>query len=45
MDATQALAWAVAGIPFDLLHGLGNLAAGLLILPLSTLLFRLEKRK
>jgi energy-coupling factor transport system substrate-specific component len=45
MDATQTLAWAVAGIPFDLLHGLGNLAAGLLILPLSTLLFRLEKRK
>ena len=38
------IAWIAAGLPFDLLHGLGNLVAGLLILPLSELLLRLEKR-
>lgn len=37
------LAWIAAGLPFDLLHGLGNLVAGLLILPLSNLLSRMAK--
>ena len=41
----QALTWVLAGSPFDLLHGLGNLVAGLLILPLSTLLGRLDKQR
>ena len=38
------LAWIIAGIPFDLLHGFGNLVAGLLIVPLSDLMKRLLKR-
>lgn len=37
------LAWIAAGLPFDLMHGIGNLIAGLLILPLSRLLARLSK--
>jgi energy-coupling factor transport system substrate-specific component len=37
------IAWIIAGLPFDLLHGLGNLVAGLLILPLSKLLGKLAK--
>ena len=37
------IAWIIAGLPFDALHGLGNLAAGTLILPLANLLRRLEK--
>lgn len=37
------LAWIVAGLPFDAVHALGNLAAGLLILPFSRLLKRLNK--
>jgi hypothetical protein len=37
------IAWIIAGLPFDLLHGLGNLVAGLLILPLSEILMRLKK--
>ena len=37
------LAWIAAGLPFDLLHGAGNLVAGLLILPLSQLLKKLSK--
>ena len=39
----QTFAWIAAGLPFDLLHGLGNLAAGVLIIPMRDLLVRLEK--
>lgn len=35
-------AWLAAGLPFDLLHAAGNLAAGTLIVPLAKLLQRLE---
>ena len=38
----QTLAWIASGLPFDILHCSGNLAAGLLILPLSELLRRLD---
>lgn len=41
----QTLAWIAAGLPFDLLHGFGNLCVGLLILPLSELLKRLMSRR
>ncbi len=40
----QMLVWIAAGIPFDLIHGVSNFVAGLLVLPLSKLLFSLEKR-
>ncbi len=40
---SQTLAWIAAGLPFDALHAVGNLAAGLLIVPLRDLLIRLEK--
>jgi energy-coupling factor transport system substrate-specific component len=36
------LAWIAAGIPFDIVHALGNLAAGVLIVPLTELLKRLN---
>lgn len=36
-------AWIVAGLPFDFLHGIGNLCAGLLIVPLTALLKKLVK--
>ena len=45
MNLQQTLAWIVSGLPFDLIHGLGNLAAGLLVLPLSRLLQRLVRRR
>ena len=35
--------WIAAGFVFDALHGLGNLAAGILIIPLVSLLTKLEK--
>ena len=44
-DFQQTLAWIAAGLPFDLLHGMGNLAAGLMIVPLSELLRKLLKRQ
>lgn len=43
LDFESMIAWIIAGLPFDLLHGLGNLVAGLLILPLSEILKRLKK--
>jgi energy-coupling factor transport system substrate-specific component len=44
LDFEGMIAWIIAGLPFDLLHGLGNLVAGFLILPLSDLLLQLKKR-
>ena len=38
------LAWIIAGFPFDIAHALGNLAAGILIVPLSELLKKLDSQ-
>ena len=45
LNTTQMAAWIVAGLPWDALHAAGNVAAGLLIVPLSALLKRLLRRK
>lgn len=34
--------WIAAGLPFDVLHGLGNIGMGLLVFPLSELLRKLD---
>lgn len=39
----QTIAWIVSGLPFDALHGVGNLFAGMLIVPLSKTLKKLTK--
>lgn len=44
MDFQMTLAWIISGLPFDFLHAAGNLAACTLVLPLTTLLQRLEKQ-
>jgi energy-coupling factor transport system substrate-specific component len=41
----QTLAWIVAGLGFDFIHGIGNLAVGLLILPLYDLLLKIAKKE
>lgn len=41
----QTLAWIAAGLTFDVAHGIGNLFAGLLVLPLSRLLDRIMKMR
>ena len=37
------LAWIAAGLPWDALHGAGNLITGLLIVPLAKLLRKLNQ--
>ena len=44
LNFEQMLAWIATGLPFDLIHGVSNLAVGLLILPLSELLQKLLER-
>ena len=44
LDFDGMIAWIVAGLPFDAIHSLGNLAAGLLVYPLSELMLRLLRR-
>ncbi|MBQ8341041.1 MAG: hypothetical protein IJY22_01525 [Clostridia bacterium] len=45
MDFRTTVAWILSGLPFDVLHAIGNFAACALVLPLSNLLFRLEKQR
>lgn len=42
LDFKSTAAWIISGLPFDLLHGIGDLAASVIIIPLVTLLCRLE---
>lgn len=44
MNFRQTLAWIVAGLPWDLVHAGGNLAAGALIVPLSSVMIQIEKK-
>lgn len=44
LNFEQMLAWIAAGLPFDLLHAIGDLLAGLLIVPFSELLSKLAKK-
>ena len=41
----QTIAWIIAGIPFDIIHGISNFAMGLLVLPTAELLSKLYYRK
>ena len=36
------VAWIIAGLPFDVIHALGNFAAGALIIPLASLMRNLD---
>ncbi len=41
LDFEQMIAWIVAGLPFDVVHGAGNFVAGLLIVPIAEFLRKL----
>ena len=43
MNLKSTIAWIIAGLPWDAIHGVGNLVAGTLIYPLSELLSKLTK--
>ncbi len=45
LDFEQTLAWIVSGFSFDIIHMIGNLAVGLLILPISETLSKLVKKR
>lgn len=43
-DFSMTCAWIVAGLPFDIIHGVGNIVFGTFIYPLAALMKRLIKR-
>lgn len=43
-DFPTTIKWIIAGLPWDMIHGFGNLGMGLLVYPLSRTLMRLEKK-
>lgn len=45
MSPAQTVAWIVAGLPWDVIHGVGNLIAGLLIVPLSEMMRKLVRKQ
>ena len=44
LDFKGMIAWIVAGLPFDAIHGVSNFICGLLIVPIINILKRLEGR-
>ena len=44
MNFKATLAWIAAGLSFDIIHAVGNLVVGILILPLADLIGRLDSR-
>ena len=41
----QTLVWIASGLPFDIIHGISNFAVGLLVLPLSETIRKLERQR
>lgn len=44
MDFHAMVAWIIAGLPWDFVHSVSNFFCGLLIVPIVTLLRKLERR-
>ena len=44
LDFNQMVAWILAGLPWDTLHGVGNFFVGILLIPLSALLIKLNNK-
>lgn len=45
LDFERMIAWIIAGFPFDLIHGVSNFFCGILIVPIISVLQRIEKNK
>ncbi len=43
LDFKAMVAWIVAGLPFDIIHGFGDLAASIIIMPMTAVICRLER--
>lgn len=37
------IAWIISGLPFDFIHGVSNFFCGILIMPIISILFRIEQ--
>ncbi len=44
LNLKQMTVWIAAGFPYDIIHAVGNFAAGFLVLPLTAVLKRAERR-
>lgn len=44
-DFERTVAWIIAGLPFDVIHGVSNFFFGVLIVPIITVIERLERRQ
>lgn len=42
LDFTGMIAWIIAGLPWDFIHGISNFFCGILIMPLISILTRME---
>ena len=43
LNFEKMIAWIIAGLPWDFVHGVSNFICGLLIVPIITVLQRLER--
>lgn len=43
LNFEKMIAWIVAGLPFDFIHGVSNFLCGILIMPIIIVLMRLEQ--
>lgn len=43
-DFPTTIKWIISGLPFDVIHAIGNLGMGLLVYPLSVVLKKIDKR-
>lgn len=43
LDFEGMIAWILAGLPYDFVHGIGNIFAGILVAPIVSALKRIEK--
>ena len=44
LNFNQTVAWIISGIPFDILHGVGNVIFGCFVYPLAEILKRIMKK-
>lgn len=42
LNFKEMIAWIIAGLPWDLVHGVSNFFCGILIIPIISVLYRLE---
>jgi len=42
-DFKTTIAWIIAGIPFDIIHGISNFFCGMLIVPIVTVLRKMDR--